>query len=115
VIKHLESHPPLNYSDRLYSVSSFREKFGSLAVPTRSDGKTALPQGDHRLSERDMQVLIKWLSRDAGVLAFDGEVVKVVDDLAEGITEADRGTVTILTTIKTVEKQITSLTSQISR
>lgn len=44
------------------------------------------------------------------------QVIKVLSMASEAeITEADRGTVTILSTIKTVEKQINSLTSQIDQ
>ncbi|KAK4459234.1 vacuolar-sorting protein SNF7 [Cladorrhinum samala] len=41
------------------------------------------------LGERDLEVLLRFLSRDKGVLAYDGTTVKV-GEAEEGITEEDR-------------------------
>ena len=73
--KYLEDNPPINYSDTLYSLSTFRETFGTLAIPSRSSGEKALPKAEEaKLSERDVEVLVRWLSRDAGVIVTDGKV-----------------------------------------
>lgn len=46
----------------------------------------------------------------------DVQVVKINrDGTEEGITEADRGTLAILSTIKLVDKQVESLSAEITR
>lgn len=72
----MEDNPPIEYSDSLYSLATFRDVFGTLAIPSRTSGERALPKGEteHKLSERDIEVLVRWLSRDAGVVVTDGKV-----------------------------------------
>jgi charged multivesicular body protein 7 len=70
----MADNPPINYSDTLYSLATFRETFGSLAIPARTTGEMALPPGEHKLSEKDVGVLVKWLQRDRGVICTDGAV-----------------------------------------
>ena len=71
-MNHLQDEPILSYSSTLFSLSTFRERFGEIAMPR---GKK-LPISGHRhvLSKRDIEVLIKWLARDQGVCVTDGEV-----------------------------------------
>ena len=68
---HLSTHPILSYSASLHSVSSFAEEYASPCLP-----KSTLSRTDQRnqLSRRDVDVLLKWLGRDCGVLVTDGEV-----------------------------------------
>lgn len=74
MIQDLEDDPPLNYSDSLFTFSSFRDKYGSIAIPSRADAGRVKKEETGRLSEKDVEVLVKWLSRDAGVLITDGIV-----------------------------------------
>lgn len=70
----MADNPAINYSDTLFSLATFRETFGSIAIPARTSGEMALPPGEHKLSEKDVEVLIKWLHRDRGVICSDGAV-----------------------------------------
>ncbi|BGO97909.1 hypothetical protein NBRC10513v2_001906 [Rhodotorula toruloides] len=93
---------------RLHTVKSFQEKLGSLCLP------------DVKLSERDCEVLAGYLSKQ-GHCAFDGKVIKFAPPLSDPasnssltITEADRSTLTLLTTLATLSASITSLESRIA-
>lgn len=59
---HLAVNPPLSYSSSLHSSTSFQDEFGEVCFPGQ------------RLSKRDVEVLIRWLSRDIEALVSDGEV-----------------------------------------
>ena len=83
---------------------------------SRQDSKAKVTGTEQKLSDKDIRVVLKWLSRDLGVVVTDGQVVKILDEQGVGeITEADRGTLTILTTIGNVERQVESLSAQISK
>ncbi|BGO89806.1 hypothetical protein NBRC10512_007223 [Rhodotorula toruloides] len=93
---------------RLYTVKSFQEKLGSLCLP------------NVKLSERDCEVLAGYLSKQ-GHCAFDGKVIKFAPPLSDPassssltITDADRSTITLLTTLATLSASITSLESRIA-
>ena len=60
-IRHLDSSPPASYSAALHSLSSFAELL-------RED------VGIEGLSTRDVEVLVRWLERDEGVLVSDSAV-----------------------------------------
>lgn len=66
VIEHQQSRPRLSFVDMLHNRESFRAEFGKIAVP------------GHTLSERDVDVLVKYLQRDKGVLVTEKEVSTVV-------------------------------------
>lgn len=79
MIKHITDNPPLDYSDSLYTPTSFRETFGALAIPSKTSkaSSTSLNEKNgstEKLSERDVEVLVKWLSRDTGLIVSDGSV-----------------------------------------
>ena len=78
-----------------------------------------LPEGKHQLSVRDMEILLKWLSRDCGEVVMDDKVIRVLqpDQLAADhpITAADRGTIDIVVTLKRVDEQIDSLEREIQQ
>jgi charged multivesicular body protein 7 len=78
-MEYLAVNPITVYSDSLYSVASFISTFSAICLPGEQ-GKD-LPEGEHRLSKRDCEVLLKWLNRDCGVIVTDGEVrFFLVDD-----------------------------------
>jgi len=72
---YLLSHPVITYSSSLYDPSTFREQYG-----------TVLFLGQ-KLSKRDTEVLLKWLSRDCGVVASSGDVRPASSSWAVEITE----------------------------
>ncbi|GFZ51657.1 hypothetical protein JCM24511_09425 [Saitozyma sp. JCM 24511] len=113
-LSHLTSNPLLSYSSSLFSPTTFRETFGEAAFP---GGTKGLPSGKHRLGEKDCEVLMKWLGRDVGVLVRDAHVIKLLEpgeNAAEHqITEADRGTLSIILTLDKLEKQIEDIESQL--
>ncbi|KAL7419050.1 hypothetical protein Q5752_005886 [Cryptotrichosporon argae] len=120
---HLAANPPLDYTSSLFSPTSFQTLVGALDLlsPVREAGRkpdvpaTASPV----LSSRDVEVLLRWLARDAGVIVYDGEVVKLLqpDQRAadHAITDADRGTVAVLATLRRVEAQIDALEAESER
>ncbi|KAK3996185.1 vacuolar-sorting protein SNF7 [Cladorrhinum sp. PSN332] len=79
--------------ERVFSKAHFGKVFNSES----SEGKG--------LSERDMELLLKFLSRDKGVLVYDGSTVKVGTEDGEEITEED-------TSIAQLKELLTSLTHQ---
>ena len=88
-----------------------------------------------KLSKRDVEVLVKWLSRDCAVVLSDGQasslirfaivrlrsdqVIKLLEsgrDTADHpINESDRGTLAIVQTLAQVEAQIANIDAQITR
>jgi charged multivesicular body protein 7 len=62
VIEHQHSRPRLSFVDMLHNPESFRTEFGKIAIP------------GNVLSEKDVNVLIKYLQRDKGVLVTEREV-----------------------------------------
>jgi charged multivesicular body protein 7 len=58
ILKHQSNTPQLSFVDKLHNPTSFREEFGSTALP----GVT--------LSDTDVKVLIKYLERDKGILVY---------------------------------------------
>ncbi|RSH92455.1 hypothetical protein EHS25_008871 [Saitozyma podzolica] len=104
-VSHLTSNPLLSYSSSLFNPTTFRETFGEAAFP---GGNKGLPSGTHRLGEKDCEVLMKWLGRDVIKLLEPGE-----NAAEHEITEADRGTLSIILTLDKLEKQIEDIESQL--
>ena len=65
----MRENPATVYSDSLYSISSFAEEYATICF-TVKDGKGK----EGRLSKRDMEILLKWLTRDCGVIVTSGDV-----------------------------------------
>jgi charged multivesicular body protein 7 len=66
----MRENPATVYSDSLYSLSGFIDEFSTICFPLK-DGKD---QKTGKLSKRDMEVLLRWLNRDCGVIITSGEV-----------------------------------------
>ncbi|WVQ74242.1 hypothetical protein IAR50_003839 [Cryptococcus sp. DSM 104548] len=113
---HMLNNPILSYTSSLFDVDSFMEEYGRACFPMSPTAKK-LPKGDHRLSRRDVELLVKWLSRDCLLTVTDGWVIKVLggDQIAADhpISEADRGAVSVLNALRKVEMQITGIEQQI--
>ncbi|EJT50288.1 hypothetical protein A1Q1_00446 [Trichosporon asahii var. asahii CBS 2479] len=96
---HLAANPPLHHSDCLFSRATFLETFATTA-----------PEAP--LTKRDVDVLLLYLQRDVGSVQIDGDVASPLG-LGEGpITEADRGTLSVKSTLAAVEAQIEDIESQ---
>jgi len=65
----MRENPATVYSDSLYSISSFAEEYATICFPVK-DGKGK----EGKLSKKDMEILLKWLTRDCGVVVTSGEV-----------------------------------------
>ncbi|KAJ2913218.1 hypothetical protein MD484_g7193, partial [Candolleomyces efflorescens] len=96
-------------ADRLYSFDSFRRTFATALG--RSDGVA--------IEEQDAKVLLKFLERDRGVLVYDKEVIKFVDedDAMEerSITSVDRGILELKTAVHCMHLQIDSVQEKIDQ
>ncbi|TYJ53251.1 hypothetical protein B9479_006118 [Cryptococcus floricola] len=113
---HMLKNPILSYTSSLFDADSFLEEYGRACFPMGPTAKK-LPKGDHRLSRRDVEVLVKWLSRDCLLTVTDGSVIKVLDSdqvaADHPISEADRGAVSVMNALRKVELQIISIEQQI--
>ncbi|KAK3319245.1 Snf7-domain-containing protein [Apodospora peruviana] len=97
-----EGNPPSDLSsrfERTFSKAHFYKSFNDQIVVGR------------QLSDTDMDVLLKFLARDKGVIAYDGATVKIKapgeEQQAAGITEED-------TSIAQLKELLASLTHQTS-
>ncbi len=74
-----------------------------------------LPEGKQRLSETDIDVLVKFLSRDKGILATDGRTIKIRTSVAESgaavITEEDSA----IASLKELMEDLTRQTEALER
>jgi charged multivesicular body protein 7 len=57
---YITDNPPIDYTDSLYSRASFLRAFKDI--------------GDAPLTAADVDVLLRWLERDAGRVVVDGDV-----------------------------------------
>jgi len=65
----MRENPATVYSDSLYSLSGFIDEFSTICFPQK-DGKGKVG----KLSKKDMEVLLRWLNRDCGVVVTSGDV-----------------------------------------
>ncbi|KAH7355231.1 Snf7-domain-containing protein [Rhexocercosporidium sp. MPI-PUGE-AT-0058] len=90
--------------DRIFSREAFREAHGDVA----GKGKV--------LTEADMELLLKFLARDKGVLSYDGEIVKLKapnKKTPSPITAEDTTIASLKTLIKDLEAQTDVLTKKV--
>ncbi|WWD21781.1 hypothetical protein CI109_106268 [Kwoniella shandongensis] len=115
---YMSTNPILSYTTSLFDLESFREEFGEACFPSSPSAKK-LPAGKHRLSKKDVEVLIKWLERDCGLVVTDGKVIKILEpgqeDTDHPINEADRGAVSVMNALRKIELQISSIEEQIAQ
>jgi charged multivesicular body protein 7 len=67
----MRENPATVYSDSLYSLSGFIDEFSTICFPLK-EGNRKGKEG--KLSKRDMEILLKWLTRDCGVVVTSREV-----------------------------------------
>ncbi|CAI7577513.1 unnamed protein product [Penicillium viridicatum] len=89
--------------DLIYSRESFVEEFAAILNDATE------------LSDADFDVLLLYLSRDSGAIAYDGKTIKFksADESAE-ITQQDTTIASIKTLVSTMSKQVTSLETKIA-
>ncbi|KAF3019206.1 hypothetical protein E8E15_008339 [Penicillium rubens] len=89
--------------DLIYSRESFVEEFAAILNDATE------------LSDTDFDVLLLYLSRDSGAIAYDGRTIKFksADESAE-ITQQDTTIASIKTLVSTMSKQVTSLEAKIA-
>ncbi|OCF40884.1 charged multivesicular body protein 7 [Kwoniella heveanensis CBS 569] len=114
---HIAKNPILSYTASIFDLESFRKEYGQACFPISTSKK--LPAGRHELSSRDIEILIKWLTRDCGELVSDGTIIKVLkadqSPADHPISEADRGVISVLNAQRRVEKQVLGIEAQIAQ
>ncbi|KIO28038.1 hypothetical protein M407DRAFT_72413 [Tulasnella calospora MUT 4182] len=105
IIARQKSKPP-GFTESLYTRQSFQAEFESVALK----GAT--------LSQLDVDVVLKYLERDARVVIVEKNAVKFVEPadeeaIAEGITEVDLGVLEMKTTLQKLADQISEIERQI--
>ncbi|WOO85126.1 putative protein [Vanrija pseudolonga] len=102
--KYIDAHPPVLYSESLYTRTSFHKEFAAEVGSPAPLGK------------RDIDVLLVWLSRDVGSVVVDGDVVKILSSgqvaADHPITEADRGAVAVTGALAQIEAQISAVEAE---
>ncbi|KAE8154758.1 Snf7-domain-containing protein [Aspergillus avenaceus] len=103
IVKHVMGQSP-SHTDLVYSKERFVDDF-----------KTVLNQ-DSELSEVDFDVLFLYLSRDSGVIAYDGKTIKFrpSNDAPREITQQDSTVASIKALMATMTKQVDNLEKKIS-
>ncbi|KAF6763991.1 hypothetical protein DFP72DRAFT_956150 [Ephemerocybe angulata] len=95
-------------ADSLYSFESFRKTFG-----------VSLDTSGAPLSELDAKVLLKFMERDRGVLVYDNDVIKFVDEDAPAedriVTPVDRGILELKSAVQNMHTQVNSLQEKIDQ
>ncbi|BEI83519.1 hypothetical protein CcaverHIS002_0401230 [Cutaneotrichosporon cavernicola] len=88
-IAHITANPPLNYTDSVFSRASFTLEFKDIMSTP--------------LSTADMNILLRWLERDARRIVVDGDIIKIGTGQ---VSEADRGAVAVSDALERVESQV---------
>ncbi|KAG8806326.1 hypothetical protein FRC17_005079 [Serendipita sp. 399] len=93
----------LTLSEMIYSTDSFKKYAESCsAVPSI------------KLSDLDVKILLRYLSRDRHVLVVQGEIIKFTEEqAARHITSVDQGVFELKSTIERVEQQIEHIEASI--
>ncbi|KAJ0385553.1 hypothetical protein COL922a_006131 [Colletotrichum nupharicola] len=91
--------------DRTYTKTHFQKTFADALVEQR------------RLSEKDVDILLVFLSRDKGLVVYDGKVVKIrgsgADEDEASITEEDAAVSSLKELIEDLQKQTALLSTRI--
>ncbi|GKZ32043.1 hypothetical protein AbraIFM66950_001132 [Aspergillus brasiliensis] len=102
VVKHATGNSP-SKTDLVYSKESFVNEFSGI-----------LDEGS-RLSDTDMDVLLLYMSRDSGAIAYDGKTIKFrTSDAPKDITEQDTAVASIKSLMATMTKQVENLENKIT-
>ncbi|GES60027.1 SNF7 family protein [Aspergillus terreus] len=103
VVKQVMGQKP-SKTDLIYSKESFVNAFA------------AIFGGQSELSDADFDVLLLYLSRESGAIAYDGKTIKFrpSNDAPKEITQQDSTIASIKTLMSTMEKQVESLEKKIA-
>ncbi|EAU37224.1 conserved hypothetical protein [Aspergillus terreus NIH2624] len=103
IVKQVMGQKP-SRTDLIYSKESFVNAFA------------AIFGGQSELSDADFDVLLLYLSRESGAIAYDGKTVKFrpSNDAPKEITQQDSTIASIKTLMSTMEKQVDSLEKKIA-
>ncbi|KAJ9119948.1 hypothetical protein QFC24_005431 [Naganishia onofrii] len=117
LISHLRANPPITHSSLLLTPEILVRRYKHQLLPSHLRHRRGKGVD---LSVRDGKVLLKYLKRDKKVLVSDSldEVYKIVLDEAEyasaALTDADKGTIAILSTLDKLDRQIEALSTEIT-
>ncbi|PYH41571.1 putative vacuolar sorting protein SNF7 family protein [Aspergillus saccharolyticus JOP 1030-1] len=102
VVKKVMGHHP-SKTDLVYSREKFMEEFATIL------------DEQSQLSNADMDVLLLYLSRDSGAIAYDGKTIRFrpSNDSPREITEQDTAVASIKSLMATMTKQVESLEKKI--
>ncbi|KAG2416647.1 hypothetical protein HFD88_007863 [Aspergillus terreus] len=103
IVKQVMGQKP-SRTDLIYSKESFVNAFA------------AIFGGQSELSDADFDVLLLYLSRESGAIAYDGKTIKFrpSNDAPKEITQQDSTIASIKTLMSTMEKQVDSLEKKIA-
>ncbi|CAM1511065.1 Fc.00g085780.m01.CDS01 [Cosmosporella sp. VM-42] len=90
--------------DRIYTKAQFQKAFSAALVK------------DQRLSEKDLDVLLKFLSRDKGVVEYDGQTIRIKGAGEQGgITEEDAAIASLKELTESLKHQTDLLNTRIEQ
>ena len=88
--------------DRVFTKNQFRTEFGTELVPGQ------------RLSDKDLDVLLRFLSRDKGLIEYDGQTIRVKGTGDQGpVTEQDATIASIKELTANLQHQVTLMNNRI--
>ncbi len=100
-------------TDRVVSRETFAQELSTLLAQGESEGmKTSLS-----ISEQDLQVLLRYLSRDKFALSYDAGTIKIkapTSTVLEPITQEDRSIASLKSLIQSLQTQTTSVSTRIA-
>jgi charged multivesicular body protein 7 len=101
VLSHITQHS--SQTDRIFTKELFHRKFANVV------------NSEHSLSETDLEVLLKFMSRDKGLLVYDGKTIKIrsVTSTATEITPEDAAVASLKSLIADLKNGIATITTRI--
>ncbi|ETI21678.1 hypothetical protein G647_08025 [Cladophialophora carrionii CBS 160.54] len=100
-------------TDRVMSREAFAQEVGVLLAKSRGQGED---EGTS-ISDTDLQVLLRYLSRDKQLLSYDAEVVKFKAPASstgpEPITQEDRSIASLKSLMESLRRQTTTLSARV--
>jgi len=124
IVSEIITTAPALPTSRLFTAQTFqRSPYALLAscLPSHVSGKERKAvESEDRLSLGDCKVVLRYLQRDKKVMVTDADrqVYKLIDAPEEAVTavvtEADLGTIAIMSTLTKLENQVAEITEHLS-